>query len=164
MYCAFSDVTASTHCSEVVHFDASPTCLPIGWTLLRWVAETTVYAYYFGDGVYFGFSSVLAFLLAWFSVTLLYQTLPFLQKLPHIAVCSHCASSLLAYASTCTFATKLVPTFDISFLMISSIMPTPFKLLMNCSFKYLSNSLYLHSAVIILNLLSIVLHICCYGY
>ena len=67
-------------------------------------------------------------------------------------VCFIYACILLVNATTCSLVTEIVSFMAVSSLIISIIMLSSFKPLMNSSFNHLSISLHLHSTAIICNL------------
>ena len=56
--CTSFAIPVLTHCSEVVQHTTSHACLPIGWTLLRWLPGSTVFAFLLGWCLYSCFSGV----------------------------------------------------------------------------------------------------------
>ena len=73
MHCVFSAIATLTQCSKVAHFSTSSTHLLIGWTLMRWVAKTTVFAFLLGWWSVLWYSSLVCFTFGPFSLILLHQ-------------------------------------------------------------------------------------------
>ena len=75
----------------------------------------------------------------------------FFMRLLHMIFWSFSTFTLLDHANTCTLVTEPVSFSYVSSCIISSIMPSSFKPLMNCYFRCLSNSLHLHSVALSTN-------------
>ena len=106
-----------------------------GW----WVAGTIAFLSGWWSLLWFFYCSLFCFGL--FSVALLHQDLFFLLNSLTLRFWSSWDFTLPAHANTCALVTELVPSIEISSFMISTIMPSSFNPLMNCSFKHLSSLL-----------------------
>ena len=122
-----------------------PSHLPMRWTFLDWWCDPQyllfglVYMVAY-DPPFLWFLS-LVYVIIWHQI--LYFWWGCLLGLSYL-----CPAALLAHANTCSLVAELVSMCDITSCLISTIMPSPFKPLMNCSFKHLSKCLYLHYATL----------------
>ena len=120
MHCASSTIIPSTHCLEVAHFTISPTHLPIGWKLFRWVAGITDLYFLLGCwSVLWFFCCILFYLWPYFprpySIKIFFSF-----KQSSIAILDLWAFTLLDDANICAYVTELVSTIEISSLFIST--------------------------------------------
>ena len=132
-------------------------CIPkylfIGWALNRWVAESTIFAFFVL------FKWWLMIMLFWWLLSyngyiidlcdFVASNTLFNLRLFNRAFWSFGASPVLAYVNICSLVTKRVSLRKYSSCIAFTILPSSFNPLINCPLMYLSSSLYVHAAVLI---------------
>ena len=121
-----------------------PHTFSLGSVLLRCVAGATVFTV-FASMVVCTLVFLLSFalFLAFSSVDLIALNSLFLLNCVILWFVSSVPLHLFSHTITCALVTELVYTSDVSPSMISTIITSPFKLLMNCSVKHLSFCIYI---------------------